>query len=234
MGRFANAANYLDNGQTGLTTGILPVTINIEDMKLLYETIQFEAGITVFRASSSFRYHYDTHHTAISTLVSGQRFCINTFILPKNTKLVFIAFLFQYQLYLDEGKKKNLEYVFRFPADLRKLTVKIDGEPIIWPQGLSDFCSQGSWSASLDSALLYDYLRLRRWVDVPFGEFYPSDPSHIPWKHALPLDLTPYNIRQNANLTVHTEYNDTLSPSNMYAVAQALYEKAIIHGADGK
>lgn len=192
---------------------------------MLYETVEFENSVTIFPPHNNFKYHFDAPYTGQASLESGQRTCRSNFTLPKGTKIVYIAYMFQYQLYHDVGKNKNCELIFSFPKNLVKVVVKLDGSVIIWPQGLTGISSSANSSTSLEAMAFHQYLRERHWTDLSFVDFFP--PTGSSYKHAIPLDLSQFNLRDNSVLTIESEFNDTLSPTETYCIAQSVIERVV-------
>lgn len=102
---------YLSNTAVAdaVRTAQKKVEVVFLELQILYERIEFEPGVNVFKPGSSFRYTFDTPHTALSSLSPATRYTTNTFLLPKNVNLLYFCFLYQHQLYPGKG------FCFRIP-----------------------------------------------------------------------------------------------------------------------
>ena len=161
-----------------------------------YEKIQRQLS------SGTISYHFDQYIYRSKEIVEGQTNPNFKEILPPHTKMVYFAFMRNYQLYKNTSEHRSSDGTrFTFPPSLYKIVFRLNNEVILFENGLS--MNANDARSQEDTGLFYQYMRSRGWTDDEKETFYPEK-GKIGFKQVFPLDLSPYALSESSQISIDT------------------------------
>ena len=192
------------------------VKFEIKDIHLLVEKIRWkDEKIQRQLSTGGVNYHFDQYIFRSKALVCGLSNPPFKMPLPPNTQLVYFAIMRNCQLYKDTNGVRGSDGTrFTFPERLYKMLFRLDGQVILFENGLE--MNKNDARSQKDSGLFYQYMRARGFTDDEKETFWPGTPNTIGYKQCFPIDLSPYCLTEASQLSIETWWSGKGVPPDLY------------------
>ena len=192
------------------------VNFEIHDISLTLQKIRWDnEKIQKQLRGGSVTYNFDQYVYRAHALPSNQTLTITKEKIPAHTELIYIAFMKSNQLFRDGSMQRSSDGSrFAFPPKLTNIVFRLDGNVILFENGLS--ITRNNMHSDSDADLFYKYLVNRNLTTDSFESFFPKSPN-IGYKNAIPLDLTTFDTNKPTDLSLECRFA-TGSPSDYYIV----------------
>ena len=193
---------------------ISDITLDIEKVRPMKEKLQKNM------AQGSIDFTFDQYLFRARALDAQASTTVSEFDLPPNIGLVYIFFARSNQLIFDTSGNRSSDMTrFSFPKALRHIEFKLNGNRILFANGLE--ISRINAGSQQGAQLFYKYLVHRKLTDESFDTFFPKlrdyDDGNIGYRNCFPIDLTPYGKETPTKIEVVCSY-DTASPNDFYCI----------------
>ena len=225
----ADAADY--NSTTVESSNVkkwLNPTISISEFVLYYKVFDFPDSVSENIFPSDLRYTRDVFHFQMTQLPAGIRDPSVNFTLHKGTKIAYIFFPWQFQIYFDQPQHKGCEFRWTFPANMSKILILCDGKPLKWREGLSGLVHEQAHRGQRDCMAYYEEATQSGIFDNKYEEIFP--PPGLPrWKDVLVLEFVEDPVKIDKKIVVYMLYEGTnnLSPEGKFVSCITVKEENI-------
>ena len=162
-------------------------------------------------------YFFDQYIFRSKGLVEGMSQSNFKFPIPPHTQLVYFAIMRNTQLYKDTNDNRGSDGTrFTFPPRLYKLMFRLNGQVILFENGLK--FDKNTARSEPDFGLFYEYLRSRGWTDDSKESFYPCHTNVEGYKQLFPIDLSPYALSEASQLSIDGWWSGSGIPADLYKV----------------
>ena len=190
------------------------ITLDIEKVRPNKEKLQKSM------AQGSIDFTFDQYLFRAVSLDANATTTNSKFDLPPDIGLVYVFFCRSNQLIFDvEGNRGSDLTRFAFPKTMRHVEFILDGIKILFTNGLT--INRANAASQCDSVLWHKYLLHRKLTDDSFSSFFPKQLDHVTgnvgFKHAFPIDLTPYSKSKPCLLEINCSHSPK-SPADFYCV----------------
>ena len=226
-------ANYMDPSKA--FEGKSSIRVTLKDLSIVYESFVPEHPGEMSRfAEKTKSWFFDSPTIRLKTLPSGLHYQCDEISLPAGSKLVYLFWMLEAQIFGDSTKNKTKNTRFVFPENLEKVKIHLRGHgDLIHPDGLTNLNTQSS--SDLAALKLYhQQLVQKKLYSKPFEDFFPIKPqlqntAERDYSHdqVLLLDLTPYELKDPTDLIVEHRYSGTGTPEKIYLFAIAVKQMKI-------
>jgi hypothetical protein len=205
---------------TEATDRVKGIILEIIDIKLTYESFTPESLTGSPRQSV---FYVDVPQVIVAELTPDVNVTDVTFTLPPGTKVVYIVYAHQEQLWHDAVSGKNTSCRFMFPKTLAKVTVDLEGrEDLLIKRGLVGPGKKGAclqWS----NLKYYDWLFASGLYPGELEEMFMRGDNPANYQQCLIFPALDYKIDSDKGtvLTLHQEFGGAgnLSPKGVNVVA---------------
>jgi hypothetical protein len=218
--------NYFSNGDCGVA---VEVEYTITSITLSYESSVIDSDDQLAALKRHDRQYYvDVPLMRLNICQSGVKHDVQIISLPKNTKLVYICWLYENQFVYNATTHSYLSARFRFPPNMVEASLSMPGkEGLLVSGGIKDLGINTGWnSASLRG--YHGRLVREGLYDKDFDSFSPNRRhENLSYDQALVLNLKNYNIEEATQLHVTMKYGDGLSQVRWYMHAFCIVQKLL-------
>jgi len=223
--------NYFSNADCGAA---VDVKYEMTAISLSYESSIIDSDDQLAALKRHDRQYYvDTPYMRLLNCQTGVKHDAQIISLPKNTKLVYVFWLFEDQFVLNTTANSYLSARFRFPPNMVEVQLSMPGKDgLLVADGMKNLGINTGWnSASLRG---YHSRMVREGLyDKDFDSFSPNRRNNnLSYDQALVLNLKNYTIEEATQLHVIMKYNDGLSQARWYLKAFCVVQKLL--SCDGK
>jgi hypothetical protein len=158
-------------------------------------------------AERSSRHYYDSCATSVKNINHGQQVTNSNHQVPANTLLAYLCFPQGFQLWGDRAGTRGSDCtVFAVTENLVKITVRLNGAIICWPEGitLKSGCDDSPARLQLYQQLLENNLKARS-----FAQTFES--AYGTLNNVFLLDLLLYDLSRPGMINVELEYSEGMS-----------------------
>lgn len=165
--------------------------------------------------TGSLDYYFDQYIYRTTSLGKGQVISHVKDTIPARTRLVYLMVVKSNQLYRDANGVRSSDCSrFAIATNLEKVQIRLNGRVILFESGLS--MSREKAHSQEDAAMFYEYLRNRNLTTDSFETFFPKNGA-CGFKNVIPIDLTPYNLEEPANIQIELTWDSNGCPDDHYA-----------------
>ena len=202
-------------------------TVNIDDakfrIKLLRMVLAGEKLSFGFKSNlqsevlgrDAMEFYYDKPGFSPIALNADLQATTHPHQIPPNTKMAYLCFPQSHQLYGDAiGSRKSECSLFALPDNMIKITILLNDEIILWPEGLK--VKSGVDLKSLDRLKLYQSLKEQHLTDRPFVDYVSA--GQTSYNNVFIIDLTKYQDSGWSILKVSMEFEEGLSRKGWYSM----------------
>lgn len=213
---FSNTAPTQDSKKFRFQTDYKDFNYDIKALSLLAERIKWDdEKIQKQMTNGALDYYFDQYVYRTTGLARGQVISHVPDVLPPKTQLVYLFVVKSNQLYRDANGTRSSDCSrFSIPINLEKLTVRLNGRVILFESGLT--MSRKRAHSQEDAAIFYQYLRSRNLTTDSFETWFPKNGA-CGYKNCIPIDLTPFNLEEPANLQVELTWDANACPEDHYS-----------------
>ena len=235
-----NIGNFFSNskytGEDAITDDKSKYTdaeINILEMSLLVEVHEFAGGLRESKIFGKVQtYTRDVFKTEMNSLPPQQRTSQMTFRIRAGTKLAYLLFPLDYQIFFDRSTGKGREYLWQFPDNLEKLSLLLDGKPLKYGDGLKNLTPKSNAKrvyASKESLMWYNDMISAGVIDNTYEEMVPPDPAMETWKDVIVIEFIEDEILTDKSLTLDLIFEGPkFSPKRRMVLLMTVLEQDVI------
>ena len=196
------------------------VDFQIKDLVILYEVLTTDER-TMEAMKRKTTYYVDVPRIGIDMVSGDKMFSHNVVTLPRGTKGVVLAWVWEDEVFLKSTSNKPLSARFFFPPNAVNVTVGFDGEPgLIFSHGFEELGTAKA-DNSLTSREYYRQLVHKGLYSRPYDKMFPG-PSTKSYDGVLVFDLTAQNLKDGGRLHVHVKYDASKASKGYYLASFAV------------
>lgn len=197
--------------------------VDVQDSKLLDS---INNGIS--------RYYTDVPTMRLQGFSSKQSYVESQISVPPGTRVLFIAWPVEQQLYSSVSKKKSLTPKLKFPLGLVALNLQLRGRygKLCLSEGLTNL---GTNAANGDPSMrqYVQYLKERDMYDATIDELCPKIIADGVCQ-IIAVDLSPFNLTESTDLSISCVFNASLSPEKTYLWTACLRPFEVVYNGKEK
>ena len=211
--------------------------VTILEMCLLVEVHEFAGGLRESKIFGKVQtYTRDIFKTEMNSLPPEQRTCQMTFRIRAGTKVAYLLFPFDFQIYYDPSTGKGREYCWRFPSNLEKLSLKLDGKNLKFGDGLTNLSAKASNAkriyATRDSLMWYNDMISSGVIDNTYEEMVPPDSTTETWKDVVVMEFIEDEVLTDKSLTLDLIFEGPkFSPKRRMVLLMSVLEEDVVDRA---
>jgi hypothetical protein len=218
--------NYFSNGDCGVAVDVL---YEITSITLTYEssTVDSDDQLAALKRHDR-QYYVDVPLMRLNNCLTGVKHDAQIISLPKNTKLVYVFWLYEDQFVYNASTNSYLSARFRFPPNMVGVDLAMPGKDnLLVSGGVKNLGVATGWNSG--SLRAYHSRLVREGLyDKDFESFSPNRKDGVlSYDQALLLNLKNYSIEENTQLHVTMKYSDNLSQARWYLHAFCLVQKLL-------
>jgi hypothetical protein len=152
-------------------------------------------------------YYYDSCATSVDNINHGQQVTNSTHQILADTLLAYLCFPQGFQLWGDRAGTRGCDCtVFAVPENLVKITIRLNGAIICWPEGILLKSGADNLSSRLQ---LYQLLLENNLTARTFAQTFELLEGTL--NNVFLLDLSLYDLSRPGSINVELEYSEGMS-----------------------
>jgi hypothetical protein len=220
-------ATYFSDQDCGAQA--LTVLYEITSITLAYESTIVDSDDQLASLKRSERQYYvDCPLMRLLSCQHGVKYDSRIVSLPKNTKMVYLFWIYQDQFILNVNLHSYLSARFRFPPNLVDCVLSLPGKDgLVMVDGMKSLGVNTAWNSASMRAYHSRLVKLGLY-DKDFDSFSPNrKEENISYDQVLLFPLKDHNIEEATQLNVVMRYNDNLSQQRWYLNAFCIVQKIL-------
>ena len=220
-----NMVNYWAEANRDGPTGELKMAI--QEVTLEYESYELKAeqhvtSMNQFLDGGLGIYDYDIIRGQHQSLGAGQASTECNFQILPFARLFYILFLPDFATFPMDVTKKPISGFSRFPEHCEGITINFGGERGLVTRRFEKFGQRGE-TADISKKILFQYLKDKRMINMPFSKYFPLDPTEMSIVQVLPIDVKDHVSDRTEILQLKMDFGNERSPARQQVVCLSVH-----------